>query len=487
MTFISFSYLIFFPLVSCAYFLIPHRFRWMLLLCASVVFYMSAVPAYILVLGAAIIIDYTAALLIERSQGRVRKVWLIVSILSTCSLLFVFKYYNFFLSSGFAVAHLLGTGFHPRFLTLALPIGLSFHTFQSLSYVIEVFYGTQKAEKHFGIYALYVMFFPQLVAGPIERPQQLLHQFREIHIFDDQRAADGLKRIAWGVCKKVIIADRLAKFVDPVFSHPTAYTGLPLVVATVLFAFQLYGDFSGYSDIAVGSASVMGFRLIENFNHPYRSRSIAEFWRRWHISLSSWLRDYIYFPLVRALPRPGRLWLSMCLVVTFLLSGLWHGAGWTYVMMGALHGGYLVIGFVTHGWRTRWQRMFGLTRWPRLQALFQEIWTFALVCIGWIFFRAAHLHDALYIVGHLFVFPRSRALAISPLMSIGLFRQQAVTILALIVILFMVERAEGEGTFVEIFRQQPAWLRRTGYAVLLAGLFYLGNFGATKQFIYFQF
>ena len=297
MLFNSFTFLIFFPVVVTIYFVIPHRFRWAWLLAASCYFYMAFIPVYLLILLFTIAIDYAAGILIENAEGRRRKVWLIMSIIANVGVLAVFKYFNFFSANANAIAEVFHWPYEFPILGIILPIGLSFHTFQAMSYTIEVYRGRQAAERHLGIYALYVMFFPQLVAGPIERPQNLLHQFYEKHIVEYERVTDGLRKMAMGLFMKVVIADRLARYVNVVYNDPTSFQGLSLVVATVFFAFQIYCDFAGYSLVAIGSAEVMGFRLMKNFDRPYLSRSISEFWSRWHISLSSWFRDYVYIPL----------------------------------------------------------------------------------------------------------------------------------------------------------------------------------------------
>src|ERR1700682_2673199 len=297
MLFNSVAFVIFFPVVTALYFGLPHRHRWALLLAASCVFYMVFIPAYILILGVTIIIDYWAGIQIEKSAGRLRTFYLVLSIISTCMVLFVFKYSDFFLGNVNALASFLHWDYSLKLLHIILPIGLSFHTFQSLSYVIEVYRGHQTSERHFGIYALYVMFYPQLVAGPIERPQHLLHQFYEYHPFVYSRVTSGLRLMTWGMFKKVVIADRLAGFVGNAYSHPRDFEGHTLLIATLFFAFQIYCDFSGYSDIALGAAEVMGFSLMKNFDQPYSALSVGEFWRRWHISLSTWFRDYVYVSL----------------------------------------------------------------------------------------------------------------------------------------------------------------------------------------------
>ncbi len=401
MLFNSLDFLVFFPVVCATYFLLPPRYRWMQLLVASCYFYMSFIPVFILVLAALILLDWTVGISLERVRGHRRRVLLALSLMGNLGLLFTFKYFNFANENVAALAHLLHWNYSIHALSLALPIGLSFHTFQSLSYIIEVYRGEQKAERHLGIYALYVLFFPQLVAGPIERPQHLLHQFREDHAFDARQVSSGLRLMAWGMFQKLVIADTAGVFVDRVFSAPQKQGGLALLLAMLLFSFQLYGYFAGYSDIARGAARVLGFRLVQNFDRPYASRSVAEFWRRWHISLSAWLRDYVYYPVLLLAKQPGVGAVCASLFVTMLLSGLWHGAGWTFVAMGALHGVYLDLGTVTRRVRERMASALGVARVPRLQAVVQTAVTFCLVSVGWMFFRAASISDASYILRHL--------------------------------------------------------------------------------------
>ncbi|MFY7887527.1 MAG: MBOAT family O-acyltransferase, partial [Spirosomataceae bacterium] len=336
MLFNSLEFLIFFPLVTILYFLIPYKFRWLLLLLASCYFYMAFVPIYMLILGFTIVVDYYAGIWIEAAEGKKRKAYLTLSLIANIGVLAVFKYYNFintnltWLLSGFVLKNPI------PFLKILLPIGLSFHTFQAMSYTIEVYRGNQKAERHFGIYSLYVMFYPQLVAGPIERPQNVLHQFYEKYDFDYQRVTDGLKLMAWGMFKKVVIADRAALFVNTVYDHPYEKTGFPLIISTIFFSFQIFCDFSGYSDIALGSAQVMGFELMKNFDRPYFSKTMSEFWRRWHISLSTWFRDYLYISLGGN--RVAKWRKEYNLFIVFLVSGIWHGASWNFIIWGAIHG-----------------------------------------------------------------------------------------------------------------------------------------------------
>lgn len=400
MLFNSLNFLIFFPVVTATYFLLPHKYRWFLLLAASCYFYMCFIPAFILILGFTITIDYFAGLFIERATGKKKKLYLIASIIANIGVLFVFKYFNFFNANVAALASFLHWNYSLESLSLILPIGLSFHTFQSLAYTVEVYRGNQPAEKNYGIFALYVMFYPQLVAGPIERPQNLIHQFYEKHYFDFVRIADGLKLMLWGFFKKVVIADRLSLFVNQVYGNVYDYGGFQFVIATIFFAWQIYCDFSGYSDIAIGAAKVMGFKLMENFRQPYFSKSISEFWHRWHISLSSWFKDYLYIPLGGNRVGAKRYYFN--LMITFLLSGIWHGANWTYVVWGALNGFYLVFSAITTNFRGRLINITGINRLPLLYKMIQITSTFILVCIGWVFFRANNISDAFYIIKTIF-------------------------------------------------------------------------------------
>lgn len=306
---------------------------------------MSWKPEFIILIILSTIIDYFAGLKIYGSKSiKIKRLFLCFSIISNLGLLFAFKYFNFFSDSFRALLQQFSIPMDPITLKVILPVGISFYTFQTMSYTIDVYREKIGAQKHLGIFAVYVSFFPQLVAGPIERATNLLPQFFEKHNFEYKRAADGLKLMLWGFFKKVVVADRLSSIVNIVYNDPTSFTGTPLILATIFFAFQIYCDFSGYSDIAIGAAQIMGFRLMDNFKRPYFSRSISEFWKRWHISLSTWFKDYLYIPLGGnrvAIPR----WYANLFIV-FLVSGLWHGANWTFVIWGALHGIYLILEMV---------------------------------------------------------------------------------------------------------------------------------------------
>ena len=336
MLFNSFHFFFFFIIVTSLYFLFPHKFRWALLLAASCYFYMAFIPVYILILGFTIVIDYFAGIWLEKSEGKKRKYFLIASLIANIGVLAIFKYYNFLNNNLSDLLNSFGYNNSIPNLSIILPIGLSFHTFQAMSYTIEVYRGNQKAERNFGIYSLYVMFYPQLVAGPIERPQNLIHQFYEKHYFDYERVVEGLKLMLWGLFMKLVIADRLAIYVNAVYNNSAQHSGITLLVATVFFAFQIYCDFAGYSSIAIGAARVMGFNLMTNFNRPYFSTSISEFWKRWHISLSSWFKDYLYISLGGNRVSIPRWYLNLFIV--FVISGLWHGANWTFIIWVRLMG-----------------------------------------------------------------------------------------------------------------------------------------------------
>ena len=332
MLFNSINFIFFFIIVTFLYFALKHKYRWFLLLGSSCYFYMAFVPIYILILGFTIVIDYFAGIFLETSRGKKKRLFLLASLIANIGVLCIFKYYNFLNTNLSILLHGAGYQNPIPYLSILLPIGLSFHTFQAMSYTIEVYRGNQKAERNFGIYALYVMFYPQLVAGPIERPQNLIHQFYEKHTFDYSRVVAGLKLMLWGLFKKIVIADRLAIYVNAVYNNPTHHSGITLILATVFFAFQIYCDFSGYSDIAIGAAKIMGFKLMTNFNRPYFSRNISEFWKRWHISLSTWFKDYLYISLGGRRVSIPRWYFNLLFV--FLVSGLWHGANWTFLIWG---------------------------------------------------------------------------------------------------------------------------------------------------------
>jgi alginate O-acetyltransferase complex protein AlgI len=499
MLFNSLQFFVFFPIVTAGYFVLPHRFRWFWLLAASCYFYMAFIPAFILILCFTITVDYFAGIFIEESQGKRRKMFLLASIFANVGALAFFKYFNFLNTNLAELAGLLHLNYPIPFLRIILPIGLSFHTFQSLAYTIEVYRGKQKAERKFGILALYVLFYPQLVAGPIERPQNLIHQFYEEHVFDYKRVTDGLKLMLWGFFKKMVIADRLAHLANPVFDHPHDYQGPLLLLGTIAFAYQIYCDFSGYTDIAIGAARVMGFRLMKNFDTPYCSKSISEMWRRWHISLSTWFRDYLYISMGgNRVPR-WRWFIN--LFVTFVVSGFWHGANWTFIIWGGLHGFYLVFSIWTETFREKFNHVIGLDRVSWLLRFIQVASTFGLVCFAWIFFRANSLSDATYIITHLFsgYDPNTLGLILEQLKATlgtnfqlkillpNLTPAQILFIVAVeVLFLELVQLFQRRLSLIQVVAAKPLLVRWSVYYVMIFFILLFGVFEQSK-FIYFQF
>lgn len=391
MLFNSNAFYVFLPIVFAIYWMMPQRLRWFVLLISSYYFYMSWNVKYVTLILLTTVVSYGTALLMERTEDkRKRKLCMVAALVICFGVLFFFKYFNFLSESVVSILQRLAIPVHEVTLNLMLPVGISFYTFQTLSYVIDVYKGEVKACRHFGKYATFISFFPQLVAGPIERTRNLLPQIEGTHTFDSDKAIHGAKMIAWGFFKKIAIADSIACYVDVIYNYVQGYTGFPLLVATLLFTFQIYCDFSGYSDIAVGVAELLDIDLMTNFKSPYFSSSIKEFWSRWHISLSTWFRDYLYIPLGGN--RKGALRTQLNLVITFLVSGLWHGANWTYVLWGAIHG----LGQVAE---KVWHRFFP----PKKERSWLRIFlTFAFVSFAWIFFRSNTISDAGYVVTHIF-------------------------------------------------------------------------------------
>ena len=476
MLFNSLHFAGFFIVVTIFYFALPHKYRWFLLLSASCYFYMAFVPVYILILGFTIVIDYFAGIFLEKTTGRRKKWFLIASLIANIGVLAIFKYYNFLNDNITTLLHGIGYQNPVPYLSILLPIGLSFHTFQAMSYTIEVYRGNQKAERNFGIYALYVMFYPQLVAGPIERPQNLIHQFYEKHYFEINRITAGLKQMLWGFFKKLVIADRLAIYVNAVYNHPAEHTGITLLVATVFFAFQIYCDFSGYSDIAIGVARIMGFKLMTNFNRPYLSRNIAEFWKRWHISLSTWFRDYLYFSLGGNRVAVPRWYLNLFLV--FLISGLWHGANWTYVIWGSINGMYLVFAIIIQPLKEKFDKFTGLNKFPVINGFFQIVITFILANFAWIFFRANSLADALMIIRKIFSFSGTLYYENPSIILYSVF-----SILFLLAFEMKEEYYKGE---INLLNNKSPFIRNLSYAFLILVILMIGVFDG-GEFIYFQF
>ncbi len=468
MIFNSVHFIFFFIATTILYYALPHRFRWAFLLAISCYFYMVFRPIYILILAGTIVVDYVAGLFLESTTNpRRKKIFLVASIIANVGVLAVFKYYNFINDN---LTELLGV-FHLKneipMLRILLPIGLSFHTFQAMSYTIEVYRGKQQAEKHFGMYALYVMFYPQLVAGPIERPQNILHQLKEKVVFNYDHIVSGLKLILWGLFVKVVIADRLSIYVDIVYNSPEHHSAISSLVATLFFTFQIYCDFSGYSSIAIGCAKVLGIDLMINFRRPYMSTSIREFWSRWHISLSTWFRDYLYIPLGGNRVSVYRNMFNLFFV--FLVSGLWHGANWTFIIWGALHGLYLMMEIV-------FDRLVPSIKLPHS---IRWILNFVLVAIAWVFFRASNFQTAKQILKNIYTFKPG------PLY-IGNASYLVYSFFAILFLFAAEYNAEKLNNRYAWLHSERKVLRWSAYLLLILTLLSIGVFNG-GQFIYFQF
>ena len=485
----SLQFLIFFLVVISTYFLINSKYRWVLLLAASYYFYMSWNPAYILLIILSTVVDYFASLKMEKQEQKEdRKKYLLLSLFVNLGLLFFFKYYGFFNNSFSSIVQTFNMKLGLPNFDLLLPVGISFYTFQTLSYTIDVYRGDKEAEKHFGIFALYVSFFPQLVAGPIERSTRLLPQFKKKIDFDSARVTSGLQLMLWGFFKKVVVADRLALYVNGVYNNLEGLEGITLILATVFFAFQIYCDFSGYSSIAIGAARVMGFDLMTNFKRPYFAKSIPEFWRRWHISLSTWFKDYLYIPLGGN--RVNKIRYYFNLFVTFLVSGLWHGAAWTFVIWGGLHGIYQIISITTVKLRKNIKDKIGINNFPTLYKWWQIIVTFTLVNFGWIFFRANSLNDAVYVVNNLFSSLGTQLSSWTNLkaaiVGYGLNQYELMLAFAVIMLMEAVHLMQRQGSVREFLNKKPLIFRWAAYYSLIIIILGFGVYGEA-EFIYFQF
>ena len=485
MTFNSWEFLLFYPIVLLLYFVLPKKMRWPMLLVASYFFYMCYSPDLVFLILGTTLISWICSRVIERTERVVvKRLAITLTLVASLGVLFFYKYFNFISTAVSTAAGWFGAPSDPLILDLMLPVGISFYTFQTLSYAIDVYRGDVRSERNFFFYALFVSFFPQLVAGPIERPDNLIPQLRDPHPWSTPDAIKGAKHMLVGFFKKVCVADLLSGAVDSVYNSPDEAGSLAIVIATVMFAIQIYCDFSGYTDIAIGCARIMGIRLMKNFDHPYSATTIKEFWARWHISLSSWFRDYLYIPLGGSrCARPRHL---LNLFIVFIVSGLWHGANWTFVVWGALHGIYQIVGNLTAKPRARLIEKAGKTAsspivvWPR------RIITFILVAFAWIFFRANSISDALHLLKTLFSFTGGGIGA--TLSSRGITVTTALLMLTSVTLLFLIDRMltyddsvdgsdvlVGRGGFVYF-----TWIVLLCWALLLSK-------DMISTFIYFQF
>ncbi len=476
MLFNSVEFFLFFTLVYLLYWLIFSRRRSMrnaFILICSYVFYGWWDWRFLVLIIFSSFVDYFAGILLQKEEGVFRRKLLLgLSVFTNVGLLFFFKYSNFFVESFIETFSFLGFNLHFRTLNIILPVGISFYTFQTLSYTIDVYRGKMKATDDILAYFAYVAFFPQLVAGPIERASRLLPQFFQRTTFNYQQSVEGLRRILWGLFKKVVVADSCAVFVDATFSNYAELSGSTLMLGAIFFAFQIYGDFSGYSDIAIGTAKLLGFQLMENFRYPYFSRDIAEFWRRWHISLSTWFRDYVYIPLGGSRGTRGRIIRNV--MVVFLISGLWHGANWTFVVWGLLNAIYFLPLILSNKNRNHLDTVAKDRIFPSLRESRQIIVTFLLTSLGWVFFRAESIgHAGQYLRG---------------IFSLSLFTPVDLDTKRTIFVLFMLAiewfHRDKEYAFSLEFIRKPR-LRWAMYYLMIFVVFYFSS--EKLSFIYFQF
>lgn len=498
MLFNSLSFLIFLPIVVLIYFVIPDRVKHLWLLAASYYFYMCWNAAYALLILFSTVVTYSSGLLLQRcgdsdapeeKKTRARKWVVAASLILNLGILFYFKYMNFAVNMATAVLGKLHIALHIPAVDVLLPVGISFYTFQALSYTMDVYRGQIRAERDFFRYALFVSFFPQLVAGPIERSGNLLKQLRTPARFSAQRTVEGILLMLWGFFLKIVLADRIALLVDNVYHGFREYTGWYLIVATVLFAVQIYCDFAGYSTIAMGSAKILGITLMDNFDTPYLSASVSEFWRRWHISLTSWFKDYLYIPLGGS--RKGRLRKYVNKMIVFLVSGLWHGASVSMVVWGGLNGLYQVLGEVLSPVRDRLVKLLGLRRESLGHRLGQTVCTFLLVDFSWIFFRADRLSSALAIVRSVLTAANPWVLFDGSLYTLGLDQKNFTVMLLSIGLLFVADLCKRRGIRIrQVVMAQDWWFRWSFIALSVIALLVFGLWGPAfdqASFIYFQF
>lgn len=495
MLFNSLDYLIFFPIVILLYFAIPTKLkeiRNLWLLVASYYFYMNWNAAYALLLFGSTFVTYLAGILIESAMAKdktnLAKWTLGISFTINIGILFFYKYVNFFINNvnkilGLSGEHQIGA------LDILLPVGISFYIFQALGYTMDVYRKKTKATTNLFRYMLFVSFFPQLVAGPIERSTNLLKQFDEEHRFDVDRVREGLLTMLWGLFMKIMIADNLAVYIDAVYENYPAYTGIEIVLATMMFAFQIYCDFGGYTYLAIGSAKVLGFTLMENFNAPYQATSVKDFWRRWHISLTGWFTDYLYIPLGGN--RKGKLRKYVNTFIVFFVSGLWHGASWSYVAWGVINGIYLIIQDVTIDFREKVKAFFKVKEDRFSYRLGCGLLTFVLVDFSWLFFRAKGLGNAVGILKQIVVamqFEKVFGLAVNRM---GYTMQQLVALIIAMALLFAFDIIKNKKQNVfQFVLEQGLWFRWLVYLGLLFMIMVYGAYGiefTQTEFIYFQF
>jgi len=508
MLFNSIEYLIFLFSIGVIYFILPKNYQKYFLILSSVFFYAYYIFWHLFLLLAIVAVNYYYGLITEKQESP-KRIFLIIIILINVSVLFLFKYFNFFNLNLLKLAGFLGWNYPVSYLQILLPLGISFYMFKCISYNIEVHRKNIRAVKRFDTFTLYIIIFPELVAGPIDKPQNLIPQLEIHHKYEYTRVTNGLKLIAWGLFQKWVIADRLAEIVNQVYNTPRSYDGLAFFIATVFFAIQIYCDFSAYSDIAIGTGEVLGFRLMKNFNRPYFAKSVPEFWRRWHISLSTWFRDYLFLPIAYKIFRvlknkpflkiKADYWsYSISTIITMLTAGLWHGANWTFILWGLILGIFLVFSIITKTIRNKLLKICKIKKFSSFHKLISVCLTFLLINFSWIFFRANSLNDALYIISHLFsgIFLYLKGAfiniihlkifdAVNPLFLSG-NRLDMYLNLLFIIILFTVQLIQRKHEITVLIANKPLIVRWALYLMLILVILVFGKF-ESRQFIYMQF
>lgn len=494
--------MLFFPVVLVVYFVIPKKLRYIWLLAASYCFYMGWNPKYALLIAFSTAVTYLSGILLDKvnenrksgkTAGKQRRIIVAASFIINIGILIFFKYFDFILENVNAVLGVLGIAVVDKPFDIVLPVGISFYTFQALSYTMDVYRGEIKAEKNLLRYVLFVSFFPQLVAGPIERSKNLLKQIQnveQIHLWNYKRITQGAVLMLWGYFQKMVIADRAAILVDQVYDSYWSYGGIELILATILFAVQIYCDFASYSQIAIGAAKIMGFELMENFNTPYFACSIQDFWRRWHISLSTWLRDYLYIPLGGSRCSKPKKYRNI--MITFLTSGLWHGASWNYIVWGGLHGVYQIVGDMLRPAKKKFNSRFHVKTKSFSYKLGKIFVTFVLVDFAWIFFRADSMHDSIQMIERILTRWDPWVLFDQSLYTLGLNQQEMHILFAAVLLLLFVDivRFRYKETIDVFLEKQCLWFRWGMIFLFLLFILIFGIYGPTfdaKQFIYFQF
>lgn len=495
MLFNSIHFMLFFPIVTLMYFLVTPRFRWIWLLLSSYYFYMSWNPKYAILIGISTVVTYLSGILISNSnkirdeikRKKTKIICVISSLAINLGILFFFKYYGFFFYNMSRVLSVVNVRVNFPMFDIILPVGISFYTFQALSYTIDVYRGDIEAEKNIGKYALFVSFFPQLVAGPIEKSKDLLNQFNNTYYFEYERVKNGLLLMLWGFFQKMVVADKAAILVNTVYNSPNDYGGFQIIIATLFFAFQIYCDFASYSNIAIGAAQVMGFQLTNNFKQPYFAKSIKEFWRRWHISLSSWFRDYLYIPLGGS--RRGKVRTYINIMIVFLSSGLWHGASINFVIWGGLHGMYQVIGDILRPLKDKFIKVFNIRNNVFSFRIMQVIINFTLVNFAWIFFRASSFSNAKIVIKNLFKF-NPWILIDGSLFTLGLDNKEFLVVVMAILVVVIIDLLQRKMNIFEVLSEQNLVFRWGVYISAILVILIFGNYGpsySAQQFIYFQF